>query len=351
MENIIKRKPRIILKEKKCTKCLEIKPNTLEFYRLEYNTGKPSSICKVCTNKDSGERKRKKRELELILNPPYICKNGYKLCSKCEQELPATLEYFSSHSDGMNGLRPDCKSCIAEYNKVHRDIFKKQVDIIVPETQFCNFCQQNLPLNLDYFMGACGTITGFMTKCKNCYNKQRREKYPEIKDKIYNQHQRYYQKHRDKIIAGYKESYYNDPHINISRKMAARIKEGLSKKNINKNRKSWIELVGYSSSELKAHLENLFTNGMDWEIFKTGAIHIDHILPITLFRYESFNDLEFKLCWSLENLQPLWEFDNLSKNDIVPNGKSARECTEEEREFYINQLKERVENKCPIQHI
>jgi len=29
------------------------------------------------------------------------------------------------------------------------------------------------------------------------------------------------------------------------------------------------------------------------------------------------NDTEFKYCWSLHNLQPLWEKDNLEKSDKI----------------------------------
>jgi len=39
-----------------------------------------------------------------------------KLCRKCKNEYPATLEYFYKNSGGKYGLTPRCKSCVNEDN-------------------------------------------------------------------------------------------------------------------------------------------------------------------------------------------------------------------------------------------
>jgi hypothetical protein len=57
--------------------------------------------------------------------------------------------------------------------------------------------------------------------------------------------------------------------------------------------------------------------GMSWDLLLHGKIHIDHIVPISFFRYEKIEDQEFQYCWSLNNLQPLWAKDNLSKNKRI----------------------------------
>ena len=44
---------------------------------------------------------------------------------------------------------------------------------------------------------------------------------------------------------------------------------------------STIEMLGYSSLELKEHLEKLFVEGMTWE--NRVEWHIDHIKPISSF--------------------------------------------------------------------
>jgi len=76
--------------------------------------------------------------------------------------------------------------------------------------------------------------------------------------------------------------------------------------------RSWKTFVDYSLEELMAHLERQFLPGMTWQ--NKGDWHIDHIIPRSSFEYSSPDDPEFKKCWSLSNLQPLWAVDNIRKN-------------------------------------
>lgn len=73
-----------------------------------------------------------------------------------------------------------------------------------------------------------------------------------------------------------------------------------------------LERLGYTASELRLHLERQFTKGMSWD--NMGEWHIDHIVPLSSFTYESSDDAEFKRAWALSNLRPLWGADNLRKS-------------------------------------
>lgn len=75
--------------------------------------------------------------------------------------------------------------------------------------------------------------------------------------------------------------------------------------------RSWESLVGYTLTELMVHLESLFWSGMTWD--NIGDWHIDHKRPRSSFSYESPEDADFKSCWCLQNLQPLWAVDNMRK--------------------------------------
>jgi len=46
-----------------------------------------------------------------------------------------------------------------------------------------------------------------------------------------------------------------------------------------------------------------------------GKKNLFHIVPQSRFHFKTVDDPEFKVCWSLDNLQPLWAKDNWSKND------------------------------------
>lgn len=74
------------------------------------------------------------------------------------------------------------------------------------------------------------------------------------------------------------------------------------------------ELLGYSPEQLCKHLERLFLPGMTWENYGKKGWHVDHVVPLSVFNYETPYDSDFKRAWALDNLQPLWEKDNLSKN-------------------------------------
>jgi 5-methylcytosine-specific restriction endonuclease McrA len=67
----------------------------------------------------------------------------------------------------------------------------------------------------------------------------------------------------------------------------------------------------YTISELRAHIERQFPPGMSWE--KRSEWHIDHIIPLSSFKFTSSLDTEFKAAWALSNLRPLWKKENLSK--------------------------------------
>jgi hypothetical protein len=54
---------------------------------------------------------------------------------------------------------------------------------------------------------------------------------------------------------------------------------------------------------------------MTWEKFMAGEIHIDHKVPESHFKYETPEDPQFKECWALHNLQPMWAKDNIQKGN------------------------------------
>ena len=87
------------------------------------------------------------------------------------------------------------------------------------------------------------------------------------------------------------------------------------KENNVKKYSRYFDILGYSVEELIIHLEKQFTDDMSWENY--GKWHVDHIQPITSFKFEDTNDDDFKKCWCLNNLQPLWGYENISKSKKI----------------------------------
>lgn len=80
-----------------------------------------------------------------------------------------------------------------------------------------------------------------------------------------------------------------------------------------KQGRKWETLVGYTVNELAAHLERQFVRGMTWDNYGSDW-HIDHIVPRASFTFDGAEHPEFRACWALTNLRPLWAEDNLAKN-------------------------------------
>lgn len=81
-----------------------------------------------------------------------------------------------------------------------------------------------------------------------------------------------------------------------------------------KNRKvncHWETLVNFTLEDLILHLERQFTGNMSWDNY--GQWHVDHKIPKAIFSFSTPTDPAFLQCWALDNLQPLWARDNLSK--------------------------------------
>ena len=56
---------------------------------------------------------------------------------------------------------------------------------------------------------------------------------------------------------------------------------------------------------------------MTWENRGKGGWEIDHKIPITAFNFERPEDLDFKWCWVLKNLQPLKGKENTRKSNRI----------------------------------
>jgi hypothetical protein len=181
--------------------------------------------------------------------------------------------------------------------------------------KFCHDCKSLL--NTDNFYINKAQKDGLSSQCKECTKIRNNKRWIENKENILKQKRDYYN-NNEYVKSNYKkrnrERYHSvikkDPKKKLDWNISTEIRKSL-KKGIKANR-SWNELVGYSTDELMNHIEKQFKTGMTWE--NHGEWHIDHIKPKCLFKYSSAEDKEFKECWALNNLQPLWAAENLHKS-------------------------------------
>lgn len=83
-------------------------------------------------------------------------------------------------------------------------------------------------------------------------------------------------------------------------------------------------LLGCTIVFFQNYFESLFIDGMTWELFMQGEIHIDHKIPCKLF--DLSKEDEQKKCFHYTNLQPLFKEDNLKKGTKV-NYQITNQCS------------------------
>ena len=154
----------------------------------------------------------------------------------------------------------------------------------------------------------------YMVKNKNELNAYHKDWAKENKEglKVYAQQ---WNKDNREHVNKYKRNYErtrraNDPKYRLAARTRTALYTCLKEANVSKYR-STFDILGYSIEDLIKHLEAKFTTGMTWDNY--GEWHVDHKRPIASFNFTSIDDKEFGECWCLDNLQPLWGPDNLSK--------------------------------------
>ena len=149
----------------------------------------------------------------------------------------------------------------------------------------------------------------YRKECKKCYNKQRKEYYEKNRDQALKYAKNYRETHkeqRNKYIKHRKiKDFKYKLNLNISRAMRRSLKNG-------KNGYHWESYVDFTREDLVKHLEKQFTSGMIWGNYGEYWV-IDHIIPISIFNFDNYSQLDFKMCWALENLRPLERTKNSKK--------------------------------------
>ncbi len=235
-----------------------------------------------------------------------------KRCSKCK-EIKLIHKFYKDkrHKDGLQS------SCI-ECGKVrHKEYYKKNSEKIKERSKYRreNKCLELKEYFKQYYLNNTERIKQ--------YAKQWRLNNPEKKkelDRKYRENnpekcRELSRRKRAKNPEVYREIIKRSdtkrrriPKNKLSNRISAAILHSLKGM---KNGRHWETIVDFTLQDLIAHLEKQFKDGMNWQ--NMGKWHIDHIRPIDSFNFTSYDDPEFKECWALTNLQPLWALENIKK--------------------------------------
>jgi len=103
-----------------------------------------------------------------------------------------------------------------------------------------------------------------------------------------------------------------DLKYNLRRKMSGAIYRSLKD---NKAGRHWEDLIDYTLIDLIKRLKFTMPKGCTWQDFIEGKLHIDHIIPVSVFNFDRPGHLDFKRCYALGNLQLLPAKENLKKSN------------------------------------
>lgn len=207
-----------------------------------------------------------------------------KRCSKCKEFR--ALGFFSMNKTTWDCLQSDCKLCKNRRAKEY-------------------YADNNEAIN---------------EQRKKCY---------ETNPEIFNERNKAYRKANPEVISEYNKKWKiaNPDKVKVSGRKSNAKRRSTLKGRLNSNMASainhslhgnkagrhWEALVGYSLEDLIKHLEKEFTDGMSWA--NRDEWHLDHKIPQSVANFTKPEHEDFRRCWALKNLQPMWAVENISKSD------------------------------------
>lgn len=268
------------MEQQKCTLCGVIKDIDQFGFRDRKNNVRRRD-CKVC------EAKRKKKYYSIQENHQHKLEQDRKYAETNREKL--RVQSYKRYADGNEEYRE-------KKRKYQRERYKNSLE-----------------------------IRQHVKSYHEEYNKR-----PGVKERQREVRQLYYSnpENRKKHLESAKRRFESCPLAKLTRSVRNLFGNFVRAKNLTKN-SSTFKLLGYTPEELYEHLESQFQPDMTWDNYGFYGWHIDHIKPVNTFNVTSMTCEDFKKCWALSSLRPLWAKDNWSR----PKDGSDLKEVEEKKEI------------------
>ena len=202
------------IKKKRCTRCKEELPVTNEYFDIKSRTYDGfRSRCNKCRREVEGRP------------PKKVTRDGYKRCTKCDKEFPATPDHFYRSSSIRSGLNARCKTCAdSEHKDFVAECRQKPVEQTFDETKMkqCYKCQEEFPSTPQYFLPSPVEKSGLYPCCRKCENKRRGEYRRKNLEKSALYDANYRDSNRDRMHERDRKKYYENHEETLKKQRKAR---------------------------------------------------------------------------------------------------------------------------------
>lgn len=239
-----------------------------------------------------------------------------KTCYSCDKSQP--LSCFHKKLGNKDGLDNRCKQC---RKSISIEYYNKNFEKIQIRQSFYYKLNKEMVAKRHsiYAKNNPDKVKSYQEKWRDKNREKERERASLDRinnpDKARARTAEWRLKYPEKSKVSWTKSNYKkrqNPKFRLSSNMSRRIRETIKSKT--KMGRHWEELVGYTTDQLINRLKKTIPKGYSWKDFLSGKLHVDHIIPVAVFNFETPEDLDFKRCWCLKNLQLLPAKENLVKN-------------------------------------
>jgi hypothetical protein len=229
-----------------------------------------------------------------------------KACRLCGEIK--VLEKFHAQRLGLYGRNSRCISCVAALDSIrHRKARLEHPEKIRKRAR--NWRRAN-PEKLKEIKRLSYVKNAEAVKAKSDkWNSENKERRRANQQAWRDRNREMVRESRRRARAKYRATAKGHLHLSIGSTLRGALSAGT------KGKRRTFAVLGYSVEDLMTHLEEQFSPGMSWENYGRYGWHVDHVIPISAFNFESPDDIDFKRAWALSNLRPLWAEDNHIKSN------------------------------------
>lgn len=182
------------------------------------------------------------------------------------------------------------------------------------QTKVCTTCQEEKVIS-EFYNAERGKY-GVKSKCKKCYNINKKKYYIKTKEKRLEYCRQYTLDNKEKIKEYNREykkkKYREDPVFKVSSRMRRVIGQCIKRKKYIKKSKTQ-DILGCDFVFFKNYIQRQFKDGMTWDNY--GEWHLDHIKPMATAKTEE----QVLRLNHYTNFQPLWAKENIKKRNKIIN--------------------------------